>query len=258
MKPNSGNTIAPNTGTNCQEIAKIAVRPRRKTTAELLLAGGVYNHAMQQEVGFDSVTTCCFVDDVRYCGDAAEMIALIGIAVAVSLALHPRVLRGALALVGEPPSAVRRMGVPQARVRAYQAGLMLLATLAAIWALAGLYTGPNHEAIWRYTRPAGAAAAALFFGATLGGLALLVSLAQHTLERRLGSGYASLLLGAAAIGAAVSVAVMDSLHILSLLAGAIVGAAIVSLYRAVDGLPWYAATAGCVVGAALAAMRDYL
>jgi hypothetical protein len=213
---------------------------------------------VQQEVSFDSVTACCFVEDVRYCGDAAEMIALIGIAVVVGLALHPRVLRGALTLVGEPPSAVRRMGVPEPRVHAYQVGLMLLAVLAAAWALAGLYTGPGHRAIWDYTRPAGAAAAALLFGSTLGGLALLVSLAQHTLERRLGSGYASLLLGASAIGTALSVAVMDSLHVLSLLGGAIVGAAIVSLYRAVDGLPWYAATAGCVVGAALAAMRDFL
>ncbi|MEZ5365245.1 MAG: hypothetical protein R2748_23685 [Bryobacterales bacterium] len=50
----------------------------------------------------------------------------------------------------------------------------------------------------------------------------------HTLERRLGSGYASLLLGASAIGAALSVGVMSSLHILSLIAGAIVGAAVVS------------------------------
>ena len=185
------------------------------------------------------------------------MIALIGIAIVVSFALHPRILSGALKLVGEPESAVRRMGVPASRVWSYQAGLALLTALASVWALAGLYTGPHHEAIWRYTRPAGAAAAALFFGATLGGLALLLSLAQHTLERRLGSGYASLFLGASAIGAAVSVSVMDSLHVLSLIGGAIVGAAIVSLYRAVDGLPWYAATAGCAVGAALSAMRDY-
>jgi hypothetical protein len=195
---------------------------------------------------------------MRYCANTAESVALIAVAVLLALALHPRVLGGALKLVGEPPGAVRRMGIPESRVRFYLFGLVLLTLLALLWSLAGLYTGPGQELLWSFTRPAGAAVAALFFGATFGGLALLVSLAQHTLERRLGSGYASLLLGASALGASLSVALMDSLHVLSLIAGAIVGAAVISLYRAVDGLPWYAATAGSIVGALLAAARDYL
>ncbi|MCB1021327.1 MAG: hypothetical protein KDC27_15455 [Acidobacteria bacterium] len=201
---------------------------------------------------------CGSVDDLRYCADALESVALIAIAVVVALALHPRILGAALDLIGEPAGAARRMSVPQRRLRFYMTGLALLTLLALVWSLAGFYSGPNQQALWAWTRPAGAAVAALFVGATLGGLALLISLAQHTLERRLGPGYASLLLGASAIGAALSVGIMSSLHILSLIAGAIVGAAIVSLYRAVDGLPWYAATAGCVVGAVMAAVRDYL
>ena len=202
--------------------------------------------------------TCGLLDDSGYCAGPAESIALIAIAVVVALALHPRILSAALKLVGEPASAVRRMGVPPRGVRYYKAGLILLTLLALIWTLAGAYSGPSQDLVWDLTRPAGVAVAALVAGATFGGVALLVSLAQHTLERRLGSGYASLLLGASAIGAALSIAVMDSLHLLSLIAGAIVGAAVISLYRAVDGLPWYAATAGCIVGAALTAVRDYL
>ena len=196
-------------------------------------------------------------DDIRCCANSAEILALIGIAVVVALALHPRVLGGALKLIGEPAGAVKRLGVPESRIRFYVLGLILLTTLALIWIVAAAYHGPNQEILWGFTRPAGFAVAALLFGATFGGLALLVSLAQHTLERRLGSGYASLMLGASAIGAALSVALMDSLHLLSLIAGAIVGAAVISLYRAVDGLPWYAATAGSIVGAALTAVRDY-
>ncbi|HSG65978.1 MAG TPA: hypothetical protein VLD39_13300, partial [Gammaproteobacteria bacterium] len=178
-------------------------------------------------------------DDIRYCADAVEILALIGIAVVVALALHPRILGGALKLIGEPDGAVKRLGVPEPRIRSYLFGLILLTALALLWSIAATYEGPNWEVLWDYTRPAGFAVAALLFGATFGGLALLIALAQHTLERRLGKGYASLLLGASAIGAALSVAVMDSLHVLSLIAGAIVGAAVISLYRAVDGLPWY-------------------
>ncbi len=202
--------------------------------------------------------TCGLLEGSGYCAHPAEAIALIVLAVVVALTLHPRFLHAALELVGEPASAARRMGIPRRGLRYYKAGLVLLTLLALVWTTAGLYTGPSQELVWSLTRPAGAAVAALIAGATFGGLALLVSIAQHTLERRLGSGYASLLLGASAIGAALSLALMDSLHLLSLIAGAIVGAAVISLYRAVDGLPWYAATAGCVVGALLTAVQDYL
>ena len=201
---------------------------------------------------------CGLFDDAGYCGNPLEFLALLALAVVIALILHPKILGSALALIGEPPSAIRRLGVPVRRVRWYRGGLIVLTLVAVFWPLGGLYSGPAEESVLRLTRPAGAAFGALLAGATCGGLALLVALAQHTLERRLGSGYASLLLGASAIGAALSVAVMDSLHVLSLIAGAIVGAAVISLYRAVDGLPWYAATAGCVVGAVMTVASDYL
>lgn len=213
---------------------------------------------MQQELAFDAVSACGLVDDIRYCANIAEFVALIAVAVVVALALHPRVLGSALKLIGEPAGAVKRLGVPPSRLRFYLFGLALLTLLALLWSLAGLYHGPGREALWDFTHPAGFAVAALLFGATFGGLALLIALAQHTLERRLGAGYGSLLLGASAIGAALSIALMDSLHVLSLIAGAIVGAAVISLYRAVDGLPWYAAAAGCIVGALLVAVRTHL
>jgi hypothetical protein len=207
---------------------------------------------MQQQVSFDPANLCCFPDDVRTCGAFAENATLIILAIVVALALHPRVLGGALNLVGEPPSAIRRLGVPGPRVPLYRTALITLCAMASVWMLAGLYHGPYQQVLLDYTRPALMAVVALIVGATCGGLALLIALAQHTLERRLGSGFASLLLGASAIGAALSMALMHSLHALSFLAGAIVGAAVLSLYRAVDGLPWYAAVTGCALGALLA------
>ncbi|MBI1355317.1 MAG: hypothetical protein GC160_13290 [Acidobacteria bacterium] len=126
-------------------------------------------------------------------------------------------------------------------------GALMFASL--LWALVppaeGLFSNPVDRALAELTQLGQSATQALACAAVVGGPLFLVGFLQYALERRLGKGNSSLLLGAATVSVALGLGVMDSIRADVLLFGGMIGASLIVAYRSV---PRLAVWAGGVAG----------
>ncbi len=158
----------------------------------------------------------------------------------VLVALSPSVLANVLTMIRDDPSAAERLGVPERRERIYLSVVGALTFAALLWAASLGVEGRLRGLFLEFSLPGEYAFVALMIMAVVCGSLLTFSLAQRSLERRLGAGFGSMMLSAAGVGTVLSLLVTSSTRLLPMAGFTLVGVVLVLLYRTVPSLPWAA------------------
>jgi hypothetical protein len=159
---------------------------------------------VQAEVGFDP----CQMTHVnlRECMALGEGALYIGLATVALITMAPRVLRPFLAMIGDH-DAVESLCVPEDRQNLVLGVVGVTSSLALLWWFTPLATEPAQ--VQRYMPLGRSLAHALTLTGFLGGVVMLHSLSQRTMDRMLGSEFTSLLGLASSLSCIAAIAIGD-------------------------------------------------
>ena len=143
-------------------------------------------------------------------------------------------------MIRDDPAAAERLGVPERRERTYLSIVGALTFAALLWAASLGVEGRLRGLFLEFSLPGEYAFVALMIMAVVCGSLLTFSLAQRSLERRLGAGFGSMMLSAAGVGTVLSLLVTSSMRFTPMAGFTLFGVVLVLLYRRLPSLPWAA------------------